>query len=425
MARRHELLALVLAGCACDRLELSDESQYWLDAEPVQRTPALSDRVLVGSEFSVRISELAVEGEVDEDGGGLECATQSASGVLEEFDDDRFRVTGLGAGAVLFAPPIISCPENDDVLITLGPDSWTITGVGAEGLEGRYMPLYDTYLATLPASPGSRGAFPDSIGRPLENLLVAGEQHFVAVTMLIDPDDGLEVRYSEEQALVEVPAHFADVIDPEGDIDRNHLDGTLQTGESFTPTFSVLGQTYPIGDIRAVPVDHIGGFEVVPFYAPGDTQREWGPPQGILAIARDFEGRRVVGAPIEWEVTSGRVTIDAYDSDLLLLNSTCRRSRAPEYRYATIEARMGDISSEVEFEWIALPEDEVANDSRCVTAGCGCTSTRSDSVPAWAAFVLGLGLVARRRLAHSKRRSAASTEATKPDPNSTTCTSSG
>ena len=63
MARRHVLALLLAVGAgACDRLELSDEGQYWLVSSLVQRTPDISARVLVGSDLQFDPCPLIREG---------------------------------------------------------------------------------------------------------------------------------------------------------------------------------------------------------------------------------------------------------------------------------------------------------------------------------------------------------------------------
>jgi MYXO-CTERM domain-containing protein len=135
---------------------------------------------------------------------------------------------------------------------------------------------------------------------------------------------------------------------------------------------------------------------LVPVYNPGDDQREWGPPVGILAIARDGEDRRVIHAPVEFELTAGRLAF-ASERDVLYLADVCRREpKGPTAREASVLATLGDLEAIVDLEWVALPGDPHDGSPDC-TQACSCTTaTPSESTPALLAL-FGLGVWLRRK----------------------------
>src|SRR5690606_14520212 len=95
------------------------------------------------------------------------------------------------------------------------------------------------------------------------------------------------------------------------------------------------------------------------YYPSSEPEREWGPPAGLLAIARDGDGQRIVGAPIEWSVARGRLLLsdDIPDSDVILVGDCRDAPRRPSWRGATVEATLGGLSTFAELEWVALPSD--------------------------------------------------------------------
>jgi MYXO-CTERM domain-containing protein len=402
---------------ACDPLEPSDAGQYGLNIGLHDELGRKSHRVLVGSEFTVSIGELLVEGEVDPAGGGLNCATSTASGSLTKIGGDTFRVETAGPGAVEFAPPIESCPANEDVLIELGPDRWSMTGVEASAATGKWIGSGDQSVMVWDMSPGPAGVFPDALGRPLDEARVAADGWFSLYPVLVDLSLGerAEIRWDDPDAILTVPAHYQELVTDLDGYDqeilhRTSLEGSLRAGDSFESSVTILATEFELPKVEAVPTQHLTQLELVPVYFPGDAQREWGPPAGIVAITRDGEGRRIMGAPIEWSVTRGRVYATEQLAEVIEVYDCRDEPKQPEWRGATIEAKLDHLSAVVDLEWIALPSDDIDPSSEaCHGSACNCSTTASprDGVFAMLALLV-LGGVLRRR--HSSRASAASTE---------------
>jgi MYXO-CTERM domain-containing protein len=413
------LVALAGPLLACDPLEPSDEGQYNLRVGLLDALGADSNRVLVGSRFELEIEELRVEGELDPAGGGLNCAASTASGSLTKTGAIECLVETAGPGAVEFAPPIESCPENDDVLVELGPDSWSMIGVEPSAATGSWVGAGDNAVRDWRMSPGSAGAFPDALGLPLDDARVAAEGRFQLLPVLVDPSAGTraEIRWADPDAVVSVPAHYEELathVDENGERQpQTYLDGSLRAGNSVDASVTILATEFDLPALETVPVHEITNLELVPVYFPGDgDQREWGLPAGIVAITRDGEGRRVMGAPIEWSVTRGKVSAHSvnFGDDVLEIGDCRDEPKRAEWRGATIVAELEHLSAEVELEWIALPSDDIDPTSEvCHGSTCNCSTAASprDSVFATLALLV-LGGALRRR--HSSRSSAASTE---------------
>jgi MYXO-CTERM domain-containing protein len=401
------LVALGWPLLACDPTEPSDEGQYGLAIGLVDNLGGQSHRVLVGSEFELGITEVLVEGEVDPEGGGVLCAATSATGSLTKTDTLWYRVDAAGPGAVEFAAPVDSCPANNDVLVELGPDRWSMIGVEVSAATGKWIGAADNAALVWQTSPGRVGAFPDAIGRPLDQARVAAGGLFQLLPVLVDPSAGerAEVRWSDNDAIITVPAHYRDVatyIDYYGERQpQSYLHGTLRAGASFDSSIEILGNDFELPEVIAVPTQELTSLELVPVYAPGEPQREWGTPLGVIAITRDGEGRRVLSAPIEWSVTRGRLAAYSgnFSSDALEVADCRDEPKQPQWRGATIEAKLDDLVASVELEWIALPTDEIDPSSElCHGSACDCSTAASprDSVFATLAL-LGLGGLLRRR----------------------------
>jgi MYXO-CTERM domain-containing protein len=413
------LLALGWPLLACDPLEPSDEGQYGLAIGLHDDLGGQSHRVLVGSRFELEITKVLVEGEVDPDGGGVLCAATSTTGSLTKVDMLEFLVETAGPGTVEFAAPIDSCPANDDVLVELGPDRWSMIGVEASAATGKWISAGDNAAMVWDVVAGPAGVFPDAIGRPLDEARVAADGRFLLLPVLVDQSAGerAEIRWSDPDAVVRVPAHYEDVatyIDYDGDRQtQSYLDGTLRAGVSFDSSITILADEFELPRVTAVPTREISSLELVPAYLSSEEpEREWGLPAGVIAIARDGEGRRVLGAPIEWSVTRGRVAAysESFGDDVLEIADCRDEPKRARWRGATVEAKLDDLIAVTELEWIALPTDEIDPSSElCNGSACDCSTAASprDSVLATLAL-LGLGGLLR----HSRRRRAASTEAT-------------
>lgn len=395
------LLAFGLSSFGCDPVpEYSDEGQYVLDIHLGQPLGLHSHHALVGSTIELEVVD-AIGGEVDEEnGGGLLCAARSGSGVVVEIEDGVFVVEAAGEGAVELADPGIQCPANEDILAEFGPDRWSVIGTAPADAVARWGKFPDAYVHSYDLSPGPQGVFPEVLGRPIDDLrVVAGSQFFTQPALVkIIGDETVEVRWSDDDVVLTVPEHY-DYLRPRSDdgVIFAELNGSLGAGEAFSASVTILGSSFPLPDVQAVPLDAIRSLELVPIYDRGDAQREWGRPAGLIAITRDGEGRRVIGAPVEFELTDGHLGVALIESDTLLLEDTCRRTpSAPTARTASITATLGELQASVDLEWVALPEDRHDPGDACVQA-CTCTSAPSgESTPGLLAL-FGLGVWLRRR----------------------------
>jgi MYXO-CTERM domain-containing protein len=390
------MLVLALVSLGCDAPELTDEQQYEVDVSLAKPLGSHAHHVLVGSTFWIIIERLAVEGELGPDSGGLNCATQSGSGVVVELDTDLFMVEAPGEGAVELADPGDSCPADTGILAELGPDRWSVIGVEPADVLGRWAYPADAGILDYELSPGPRGVFPDALGRPIQDLRVVADSEFRASPALIRMagDRELEVRWQDGEHELVVPAHYDDLRprDSEGIISQV-LKGTMRTGDSFAASVTILGTSFSLPPVHAVPVESVASLELVPLYIEGDDEREWGVPAGVLAITRDAEGRRIVGAPVEFEVTPGWISASRDGNDALIIEGVCRETpTAPTPRQATVTASLGSLETTADLEWIDLPTDYCADT-------CACTSTPpGESAPGLLAlFGLGFWLRLRRR----------------------------
>lgn len=400
-----------LAGLACDPPERSDAGDYALRVSLPDRLGVDSRRVLVGSDFDLDLVGVVVDGELRSyEEGELACVPQSASGVLS-FDGQRYLVESAGVGAVEFEAPGAGCPDAGEAG-ELGPDRWTVRGVAADSVQARWLATDDNLAPTWKLLPGPTGAFPEVLGRPLEQARVVDGGRFSLTPVLIEPAAGAraEVRWPGVPGGIAVPGHYADLaLDEEGD-PRDELVGSLGAGEGFDAKLELLGESFDLPRVEAVSVAEVASLELVPVYEdPGEAGelRQWGPPIGVYAITRDAEGRRLVGAPVRWGLDRGRLALDeSGGDDTLILRDTCRPApRAPEARLATVAASLDDLQASVELRWTAvssdLDDDEFDPDSPdCVGTRCDCSTTADPkaSLAALFALVLGLGWRRRRRL---------------------------
>jgi MYXO-CTERM domain-containing protein len=387
------MLALLLVSGGCDPTERSDEGQYVLSIGLAQPLGSHSHRVLVGSTFPLTVHSAVEDDVLDEE--ALACVTRSGSGVVVDVGDGMFEVETVGAGAVELAEPSLACPSNGDVA-DFGPDRWSVTGTDAADVVGRWAHGSDAAILDYGFSPGPLGEFPDIIGQPIANLRVVGDASFRATPALVTDADEREVRWADPEAQLQVPEHYAELLAEDDEAVEPMLEGMLHPGESFTASVSILGTTFPLPPVQAVAAEAVQSLELVPVYNPGDEQREWGPPAGVLAITRDGEGRRIVDAPVDFELSAGYLSFTS-ERDTLYLGDVCRNEpKGPTGRTATVAATLGELDASVDLEWVALPGDEHDGDADC-TRSCACTtSSPGQSTPALLAL-LGLGLWLRRK----------------------------
>jgi MYXO-CTERM domain-containing protein len=423
---RVALVALLLPLWACDPPETSDEGQYRLDIDLRNPLGTTSRDLLVGSQFHLEVVGVR-DGKVDAGQGGLLCVERSGSGVITEVEVGEFVVEAAGEGAVELADPGIACPANDDILAELGPDRWSVRGVAAEDARGRWGYQTDQFILDWDQSPGRAGAFPEAVGRPIEELRVAADSEFLAYPALVhDTGEGeLELRWNDPEHELVLPGHYDDLrprtpMTEGGEAIGQYLQGSIAAGEGFDASVTILGTNFALPPVLAVPVREVASLELVAIYDPGTDEREWGRPSGVLAITRDAEGRRIVGAPVDFELTRGRLWAGPIEGspDALVLGDNCRaRPKAPTLRAATVVARLDDLEASVDLDWIALPDDPrpEPDDPNCVGSSCACASARppGESAPALLGL-FGLGLWLRRRPRADQASSRPSADSSEP-----------
>ena len=404
--------------------EPSDAGKYGLSFGLSDALYNHSHRVLVGSEFSAEVIALGGGGEVDPDGGGLACAHLSASGALTQPDptEARFLVTAAEPGAIEIADPLISCPDNDDALAELGSDRWSMSGYEVDQVRSAWVNNYEA-LALRVASPGGIGAWPEDLGLPIERLLVAAGGGFSAIPVLLDPGGGerASVRWADADARLVVDERYAPLVptladDQDGEEKPGTtITGRLPAGERIPVDFELLGATFEMAPVESLPLEQIASLELVAGYETvptTDRAREWGQPSGVLAIARDSEGRRILGAPVDWQLTRGKLHVSTLTapSEFVMLADSCRRlPRRPQDRAATVEASVGDLVASIDLEWVALSTDPPPDpdDPNCHGTSCACSTPDADAPgQVLAAFALLALAVRRRQRRHASPRSA-------------------
>ncbi len=411
---------MLLGLLACDPYpEPSDLDQWevgisldrWIDGQLDK--PA---RFLVGTDFEVSLLRWR------DDSGMLqpisaelgECIALDSSGSLD-LQGREALISAAGPGSVDISAPPQVCPgysgEGEDLL----PDRWSVIGVAADDpdLVGEWISSLDA-AAIGYGSPGPAGEFPDDFGSTLgPAMLVEGGIASLEPVLMRVEDEGrvVEVRGGRKRMAIDVPAHYQALVPTyEGDPGLGIL-GDLPAGDTIEPSLQLDDRSLPLPSLEGVAIEQITSLELVAVYERSeDPDREWGPPVGIVAITRDARGQRVLGAPIEWSLTRGRLALDEgqfYSSDELILGDSCRdKPRRLQARAATIEARIGDLVETVDLEWIARWSDGDADPDSplCVGSACDC-STSAEPGPSTLAglglLVLGLGLRRPRRAAQT------------------------
>lgn len=330
---RSSTLLLLLSLTACVPVESSDLGQYQLHVNLIDQLGLDSHRVLVGTSFTVTAAF-----------HNPACEVTSTTGVLSKTGSKGYSVDAAGAGTIEFAAPEDPCPE-------LLPDRWSAIGVAPAAATGRWLPTADSVLMSALASPGPAGSFPDAIGRPLEHGLVAVAGQFALLPVLVDQsaDERAEVRWSESDAVLVAPYEYQWPT-THTSYPSPVLGGRLHAGESLAPRLMISADEFELPPVKAVPIEEAVELQLVAVYERShEPEREWGRPAGIIAIALDSDGHRIVGAPVEWSVTRGNVEVggDPYLGDDVLLVSDCAAPPPrPRWLNATVEAQLaGQVAS--------------------------------------------------------------------------------
>lgn len=418
--RPATLLPLIGVLLACLPPESSDLNQYDLRVGLVDQLGLDSHRVLVGTSFSLNVEGVTGGGEIEPS-----CVTSSTTGVVSTVGDE-FLVDAAGSGTIEFAPND-SCPE----VAELGPDRWSLIGVEPGNATALWIGAADSMVLDYRLSPGPAGMFPEAIGRPLAHSRVAAAGRFVLLPTLVDQGAGerAEIRWRDSEAVLAVPDEYklltmqivGNMIEY-----RNFLDGRLLAGPPLTSSITILENEFELPQVEIVPLDEIAELQLVPVYSPSDEpEREWGPPVGIVAVALDGKEQRILGAPLEWSVTSGDLYAvddghtDLYYADPFLGDDTMvvgdcgDRPTEPEWRSATVEATIAGHVASAELEWLALPsdDDELDPDNKSCRSdvagddspdgrsddGCSCSATAPPRDAALATLPLLALVVVRRR----------------------------
>lgn len=408
-ALRRAALAATLAPLllACDKPEFSDAGKYELRTTLSGLQGPSHRSVLIDTPFDLEL-EGVVGGGLEPDGGGLGCVSFGASGVVTQVDARSFVVEGLGPGAVELNDPTLNCPANEDIFATLGPDRYSLEGVALAQVEATWIYQHDQLIRSFETSPGPNASFPDPIGAPLAPLRVVEDGTFNARAALVRVDaPDRQVRHELRALELHIPEHYEKLL-PEPDeelpdpLPPSELLGQLSAGQGFDSSLLVRGQSLAMPPVEAVPASHVTQLSLVPVYGEGNGEREWGQPIGVLALTYGAEGERLVGAPVEWSLTRGRLALTP-DADGAVLEDICRDpGQTPAWRGATVEASLGQLVASVDLEWVSLPSDREQHTAeqraRCTGASCNCSSTPAPSAPLLSlASLLGLLLLRRPR----------------------------
>lgn len=420
---------LALGVCACDSTEPSEQGQWALSVDLRDHLeghdqPAL---VLVGSTFDLDlIRHQSQSGEREVSPELAACVPLSPSGSVIASGDE-FVVYDVGPGSVEIPAPIEACPELSGDEASLSADRWSVIGTD-EGLVVWSL-WFEQVLDAFSAGPA--GQFPAELGRTLGVNGVPdpspGRSALVAVggTFQLDPvlvedqnaEPRVEVRWSARAARLQTVQEHEYLLAREFEDDPNptRLFGRVDAPDVIDTSFvieladnavGVAVQAWPnVPQVEVVPIEQITELELVPVYGLGDAEREWSEPVGVIALAHDAQGNRIVAPPVEWSLTEGRLAVYEVGpdqvSDVLSVDDICvERPEQAEARSATIEARLGDLVASTELQWTALVEGPPATPDaeECGKQGCDCSVDASPRGSIAALLgLLGLGFVRRRR----------------------------
>jgi hypothetical protein len=407
------VVALLAFACDAGEPEYSDSEQWRVEVglSDVLHGIDRPSHVLVGSRVGVSVSDYR-----DDDGGytrlepELEnCVHLFGNGSVEWVEQPDgtgdFRQVSAGPGSVGISAPREACPEYTGPAEAFERDEWSTIGVEPSETFGEWANHYD-HQTLVVGSSGPVDGFPAELGQALGGVRVAegGAFSINPVLMHLVDDEAFEVRHAHPELGLVVPAdQQALILDPDG-FPRFRLSGELDAGESVGASVAIGGaDNVALPGVEAVPVDTIESLELVAVYEPDYTgERGWGRPLGVMALAHDAEGQRILGAPIEWSITEGLLMLEpASDaSDVLWATDMCRKDPlGKDRRDATIEARVGEVVASVELEWTALRVDEVDVDpdsplcQGSSSCDCSATATPTNSLAAMLGLLLlGVGL---------------------------------
>ncbi|MDC0672381.1 hypothetical protein [Nannocystis radixulma] len=301
--------------------------------------------------------------------------------------------------------PRADCPVEEAELELL-PDRFRVEGVPVDGLRARLEWHMEHWAEHLGERLSSRPAdlIPDAdeplrlvpdvvVGFPVNVIDAAGER----VGWDLSQGRVLEAK-GGDPARTLTPLEDADTLWPV----------RVGAGEQSTITLEVAGAVLPVATVVATPVEQAASLAIVAAFS--------GEPFGARAIVRDGEGRVIVGAPVEWSLVEGELVLTSVDDftppEYTIIADDCVPApAATESRRAVLRARLGELSDELEIEWMAMPPEEVsdepfspdpacqrgtgpAGDGGLGDRGCNCASRASAGGGSWtwlAALTLMLG----------------------------------
>jgi MYXO-CTERM domain-containing protein len=344
------------------------------------------------------------------EGTGL-CPTVActADGCPEDEDDVLACYTQSFAGAVTVG----DCLTFDEP----GVVDWTFTPQSCPANEAGYLPAADHVAIDVLAEDAVEGR----LAMPLEESVEAEEGS--ADVRVLRPDDWRFADGDTWQLAAEEPfllsprlrtlADGAPVAWRDGlmhggvgvDVTNGDSAGTarvvLNKGQTADLTLDVGGHSVPVGEATGVPVSSIKSLEIAVVYLeqPGGLSF----PYYARAVARDADGKLVLGAPIHWKLHGLLVTPGPDGglpgADYVALTDQCADPGTTfgEQR-ARLTASVGLVSTSTELVW--NPRPEAAPTEGWVAADacqgpCGCSTGGEGSLGGGALLVAALLL--RRR----------------------------
>ncbi|MFV8754193.1 MYXO-CTERM sorting domain-containing protein [Nannocystaceae bacterium ST9] len=385
--------------------EPTDLGHWTLDIGLADQIPGLEQPavVLVDSTISVNLLQRS-DGEgqyVDLDEDLRSCTFLTPKGVVAS-DGLDFHVDAAGEGSIQVSAPREACPDYAGPGAEFERDRWSLIAVEPSATIGDWVGATES-LAARDGSPGP-DEFPADFSTPLGPIQVVEAGDFYVLPVLTQ--GAAEVRWNRDDVEMSVESTWQPLV-PVGETGPDlGLRGRVDAGSSVDAGLQIGDELVALPEVSTVPIDRIASLELVAVYDTDTREgREWGLPLGVVAITRDEQGRRILGAPVEWTLTRGKLAMHHFEdpsltADTLSVGDVCRaRPIDRARRDATIEARVGELVAEVDLDWIALHGDEVDRDNpKCESAGCDCSAggRPTDSIAALLGL-LGLGLLRRRR----------------------------
>ena len=406
------VVACALA-CGCDVDFASDSGRVAFDVPDFHHTShqrwQSGGPVAVGSRVC-----LNYEGWYDADGsqfhedsltGCFDVAASGAGTVSERCVD----IDGAGEIIVDLSRTTTECPGN------LQSDTVRFDGLPLADARASVEYLVESYAATTPdlTTPGFA---PEDLvvtgGAPVP--VVAGEEVYLWLGLRRGSDDAA-VAWTHGQVVVEGATYV-----PIGG-EASPQEAIVQLSGDTTADVSIElegAQSQP-AVIEAVDVDVLTDLQIVPFVVPA---RDGIPdhPTILRALARDPQGRPVLGVPVAWSVVEGELELGTLlgegMADYVDVDVACD---SPKSQAVSVQAQLGEQI--VTYEWTAYaatcgededslgPIDVDLDDDGGTTGdggaaeddgllGCSCASSRSSRAwPLWTLLGVCLGAIRRRR----------------------------